>query len=158
MNQTEKELLSKKRTIMITKEFDDLYLLHPIYPSLFEQHIYGVAEALSQHDENPYDGGYWKSKPIGSGWFFELQYERSWHIINENNFADEVLSSKAFSLAVFLISLSGFLFFLHEKSEKAENVSELMKELTDLHSNIRASIEDMITDMAEEGMFWRVVD
>lgn len=140
---------------MITKEFDDLYLLHPIYPSLFEQYIYGVAEALSQHDEKPYDGGYWKSIPIGSGWFFELQNERSWRIINENNFADEILSSKAFSLAVFLISLSGFLFFLHEK---AENVSELIKELTDLHSNIRVSIEEMITDIAEEGMFWRVVD
>lgn len=142
----------------ITKEFDELYLLHPMYPALLEQHIYRVAEMLSQHDEKPYDGGYWKSIPISSGWFFALQDERSWHIINENNFADEILSTKAFSLAVFLISLSGFLFFLDEESEKGENISEFMKELTDLHSNIRVSIEEMITDMAEKGMFWRVVD
>lgn len=143
---------------MISKEFDDLYLLHPIYPAMFERYIYDVAGVLSQHDEQPYDGGYWKSMPIGSGWFFELQNERSWHIINENNYADETLSTRSFSLAVFLIALSGFLFFLHEKAEKGENVSELMDELSNLHSNIRSSIEEMIIDMEEEGMFWRMVD
>ena len=143
---------------MITKEFDDLYLLHPIYPAMLEGYIYDVAGVLSQHDEQPYDGGYWKSTPIGSGWFFELQNERSWHIINENNYADETLSTRSFSLAVFLIALSGFLFFLHEKAEKGENVSELMEELADLHNNIRSWIEEMITDMEEEGMFWRMVD
>lgn len=141
----------------MTKEFDDLYLLHPVYPALFEQYIYNVAGKLSRHDEKPYDGGYWKSMPIGNGWTFELQDGRSWHVINENNYSDEILSTKSFSLAVFLISLSSFLFFLHEKSEQGESVSELMNEFADLHSNIRSSIEEMITDM-EEGVFWRVVD
>lgn len=138
---------------MITKEFDDLYLLHPTYPAQFEQYIYCVAEMLSQNDAKPYSDGHWKSVPLEKGWCLELQDQRTWCIVNENNFSVEILSTEAFSIVVFLKALSSFYFFLYEKSKKGENVSELMDELTNLHSNIQLSIQKMIKDIESEVIF-----
>lgn len=143
---------------MITKEFDDLYLLHPTYPAKFEQYIYSAAEMLSQNDAEPYSDGHWKSVPIEKGWCLELQDQRTWCIVNENNFSVEILSTEAFSIVVFLKALSSFYFFLYEKSKKGENISELMDELTNLHSNIQLSIQNMIKDIESEVIFQHAMD
>lgn len=140
---------------MKTVELDGLYDLTKNFnlPAILERHIFTVAKRLSESDEKPYDGGYWKSEKIGEGWFFSLTSERTWHIINAENYSDVTVGTKVFSLAVFLIALSEFSTYLHQKG-----IDEpLCDEIAELHSN---AIQLVSTVLSEEdySAFCAVID
>lgn len=140
---------------MKTVEFDDLYGLTKNYnlPAMLEKHIFTVAKRLSESDEKPYDGGYWKSEKIGDAWFFSLTSERTWRIVNAENYSDVTVGTKAFSLAVFLVALSEFSIYLDQKG-----IDEpLCDEITELHSNAMELAETVLSE-EDYSAFCAVID
>jgi hypothetical protein len=129
---------------MQTKQFDGLYNLTSNFnlPIALEKHIYKVAERLSASDVQPYSGGNWKSEKIGEGWFFSLTGERTWRIVNEGNYSDVTVGTKAFSIATFLIALSEFSMYLYQKGVQGA----LMTEIVSLHENVMDLVQSVLSE------------
>jgi hypothetical protein len=109
-----------------------------MYSMKLEQHIYKVAKRLS----DSYEAGFWISEKIGEGWFFSLTDDRTWHVINPNNYSDVRIGSKGFSLAVFLIALSEFHIYLYQKGL----MGSLSDELAELHGNAMSLAETILSE------------
>ncbi len=137
----------------ISKKFNDLYLLHMIHPLRLEQKIYSVAQRLTQSDKSPYNGGLWNSEPLGERWYFLLSSERIWNLYNENNGAEAVVSTKAFSLIVFVIALSEFSMKLFDE----ECGSMLGDEIAWLHKNAMEHVELLLGKEDADG-FYAITD
>jgi hypothetical protein len=140
---------------MKTVEFDGLYDLTRNFnlPAILERHIFTVAKRLSESDEKPYDGGYWKSEKIGEGWFFNLTSERTWRIVNVENYSDVTVGTKAFSLAVFLVALSEFSIYLDQKGVDGP----LCDEIAELHSNAMEFAKSVLSE-EDYSAFCAVID
>lgn len=135
--------------------FDKLYEVakNPLRVIALEHHVYKVAERLAAED-TPYTGGYWESVVLGNGFVFELQTKEKFHLINENNFADEMTTSKVFSVAVFWIALSEFSFHLTENFPAEE---QLIDAICFLHGEIHTYAEQYLTD-EERSSFANIID
>ncbi len=140
---------------MKTSNFDMLYAVakNPMLVMKFEALIYATAERLSNHDDNPYKSGSWKSEPLGEGWFFSLSEERNWRIINVDNYSNETVGTKAFSMIVFLFALSRFSEHLYEK----EIYDDLADEISDLYHNVLALAQTALSD-EDYSAFCAVID
>jgi hypothetical protein len=129
---------------MKTSNFDMLYAIakNPMLVMKFEALIYATAEHLSRHDDHPYKNGTWKSEALGDGWFFLLSEERSWHIINVDNYSNATVGTKAFSIIAFIFALSRFSEHLYEK----EIYDDLADEISDLYHNVLAFAQSTLND------------
>lgn len=142
---------------MTTQKFEDLYELQPFYAATLEGHIFRVADRLTNSDENPYNGGQWLSKPIGDGWYFELQEVRDWRIVNAENYSDVVVNTRVLSLSVFSIALSEFSSYLYGKTENDKQAEALFNEVVKLHGNMMCSARSFLSDEEME-TFSDIVD
>lgn len=136
--------------------FDKLYEVakNPLRVITLEQHVYSVARRLAAED-SPYVSGYWKSVKLGNAFVFELQTNEKFHVINENNFSDEMTTSKVFSVSVFLIALSEFSFHLTEKYPDEE---KLIDAVCFLHGEIHTYLEQYLLTDEERSSFANIID
>lgn len=142
---------------MTTQKFENLYEIQPSYAATLEGHIFRVTDRLTASDDNPYNGGQWLSKPIGCGWFFELQEVREWRVVNAENYSDVVVNTKVLSLAAFGIALSEFSSYLYSKTEDDKQVEALFNEVVKLHDNMMSSARLVLSDEEME-TFSDIVD
>lgn len=140
----------------IIENFDKLYGIakNPLRVIALEHHVYKVAERLTAED-TPYTGGYWESVVLGNGFVFELQANKKFHVVNENNFADEIITSKVFSVAVFLIALSEYSIHLNYKYP---NESDLLDAICFLYAEIHTYAEQYLLTDEERSSFANIID
>lgn len=141
---------------MRTSKFEELFQLHSQAATL-EGFVYGIVDRLTKSVEKPYRGGQWLSKPIGAGWYFELQGEREWHVVNENNYSDVVANTKVLSLAACSIAFSEFSWYLTDKFRDDDRVDALLDEVIELHGNMMCSASEYLSD-EEMATFSKIVD
>lgn len=136
--------------------FDKLYEIakNPLRVMALEQHVYSVARRLAAED-TPYESGYWESVKLGNAFVFELQTNEKFHVINENNFSDEMTTPKTFSIAVFLIALSEFSFHLTENFPFEE---KLIDAICFLHGEIHTFAEQYLLTDEERSSFANIID
>lgn len=140
----------------VFENFDKLYDVskNPLRVITLEHHVYKVAERLAAED-TPYIGGYWESVVLGNGFVFELQTDKKFHVINENNFADEMTTAKVFSVAVFLIALSEYSIHL---TYKHPSESDLVDAICFLHAEIHCYIEQYLLTDEEKSSLANIID
>lgn len=97
-----------------------------------------VAQYITKHGEK-YSSGSWESKSYSyedkTLWTYEeiSNIDKTWNIVNAENYSDFSVSNQTFSLIVWALTLSNFSMEVYE-SRDFDGKDDLLEELAYLHS------------------------
>lgn len=135
----------------------------------FENMLFNVAGNFSES----YKGGHWDFKECQAkaetqleslsekeqGFFFLVPCGESYEVLNPNNYFEGELSGEAYGVAVTLITLSNYLFFVNDKRRQAKGaIAQALSEQQDYLNDAFYALRSYAQTLPEAALINQFID
>lgn len=128
----------------------------------FENMLFNIAGKFSES----YTGGHWefkegqaKTDEKEQGFFFLVPCGESYEVLNPNNYFEGELSGEAYGVAVTLITLSNYLFFVNDKRRQAKGaIAQALSEQQDYLNDAFYALRSYAQTLPEAALINQFID